>query len=152
MTNDKFVVREEARIDLKTGKVKRIKWPDATYGLSFEKYNEMLCGDVTKDYMDIWQKEAKTKLNINQNKISGVYVEKQYYFTNLLTISKTFYDFVTSKFVLETCERYLGNSFRLKALRYYETYGGHHMQWHTDNKTDKDFTHNIPGLIFIFSI
>jgi hypothetical protein len=57
VTNDKSVVREEARIDLKTGKVKRIKWPDATYGLSFEKYNEMLCGDVTKDYMDIWQKD-----------------------------------------------------------------------------------------------
>jgi len=55
--NDKSVVREEVRIDLKTGKVKRIKWPDATYGLSFEKYNEMLCGDVTKDYMDIWQKD-----------------------------------------------------------------------------------------------
>ena len=97
------------------------------------------------------EKEAKTNLNINHNKISGVYYDKQYFFTNLLTVSKTFYDFVTSKFVLETCERYLGNSFRLKALRYYETYGGHHMQWHTDNKTDKGFAH-IPGLIFIFYV
>src|SRR5690606_30686500 len=32
--------------------------------------------------------------------------------------------------------------------RYYETYGRHHMQWHTDNKTDRSFSH-IPGLIFI---
>ena len=107
---------------------------------------------LTSEAISKIEKEAKTKLNINQNKISGVYAEKQYYFTNLLTISKTFYDFVTSKFVLETCEKHLGNSFRLKALRYYETYGGHHMQWHTDNKTDKNFTHNIPGLIFIFYV
>ena len=106
---------------------------------------------LTSEAVSKIEKEAKTKLDINQNKISGVYCEKQYYYTNLLTISKTFYDFVTSKFVLETCERYLGNSFRLKALRYYETYGGHHMQWHTDNKTDKGFAH-IPGLIFIFYV
>ena len=42
----------------------------------------------------------------------------------------------------------MGNSFRLTALRYYETYGKHHMQWHTDNKTDKEFS-KFPGLIFI---
>lgn len=106
---------------------------------------------LTSEAVSKIEKEAKTKLDINQNKIGGVYYEKQYYYTNLLTISKTFYDFVTSKFVLETCKRYLGNSFRLKALRYYETYGGHHMQWHTDNKTDKGFAH-IPGLIFIFYV
>ena len=97
------------------------------------------------------EKEAKTNLNINHNKISGVYYDKQYFFTNLLTVSKTFYGFVTSEFVLNTCEKYLGNSFRLKAFRYYETYGGKHMQWHTDNKTDKNIA-NIPGLIFIFYV
>ena len=107
---------------------------------------------LTSEAVSKIEKEAtKTKLNINQNNMSGVYVEKQYFFTNLLTVSKSFYDFVTSKFVLETSEGYLGNSFRLKALRYYETYGGHHMQWHTDNKTDKAFS-LIPGLIFIFYI
>jgi hypothetical protein len=46
------------------------------------------------------------------------------------------------------CDKLLGDSYRLKAMRYYETYGGHHMQWHTDNKTDKGFAH-IPGIIFI---
>lgn len=106
---------------------------------------------LTSEAVSKIEKEAKTKFDINQNKISGVYYEKQYYYTNLLTISKTFYDFVTSNFILETCKRYLGNSFRLKALRYYETYGGHHMQWHTDNKTDKGFA-PIPGLIFIFYV
>ena len=27
-----------------------------------------------------------------------------------------------------------GDLFRLKALRYYENFGGQHMQWHTDNR------------------
>ena len=95
------------------------------------------------------EKMAKeSTLNFNQNNISGVYKEKQYFFTNLLTVSKSFYDFVTSKLVLDICEKYMGNSFRLTALRYYETYGKHHMQWHTDNKTDKEFS-KFPGLIFI---
>ena len=92
-----------------------------------------------------------SEIGLNHNEINGVYFEKQYYFTNLLTKSKTFYNFVTSKFVLDVSEKYLGNTFRLKALRYYETYGKHQMQWHTDNKTDKSFAH-IPGIIFIFYI
>jgi ectoine hydroxylase-related dioxygenase (phytanoyl-CoA dioxygenase family) len=94
---------------------------------------------------------TKSSLNLNKNLISGVYAEKQYYHTNLLCVSKKFYDFATSSFVFEVCKKYLGNKFRLKALRYYETYGGHHMQWHTDNKTDRGFAH-IPGIIFIFYI
>jgi hypothetical protein len=94
---------------------------------------------------------TKSKINLNKNELSGVYSEKQYYLTNLLAVSKVFYKFATSNFVLEVCKKYLGDSFRLKALRYYETYGGHHMQWHTDNKTDRDFAH-IPGIIFIFYV
>jgi ectoine hydroxylase-related dioxygenase (phytanoyl-CoA dioxygenase family) len=42
----------------------------------------------------------------------------------------------------------LGSSYRLKVHRYYETYGGHHMHWHTDNKRDGVFAH-IPGLIVL---
>jgi len=99
----------------------------------------------------IEQDATKSKLNLNNNEISGVYSEKQYYLTNLLSVSKTFYDFVTSNFVFDVCKNYLGNEFRLKALRYYETFGGHHMQWHTDNKTDRDFA-KIPGIIFIIYV
>ena len=43
--------------------------------------------------------------------------------------------------------------FRLKALRYYENFGGQHMQWHTDNRRyDKEQgeTHtSAPGIIFL---
>ena len=96
----------------------------------------------------IEKESTETKLNINQNNVTGVYKERQYFFTNLLAVSKSFYDLVTSRFVLDTCEKFMGDSFRLTALRYYETYGKYHMHWHTDNKTDKVFI-NDPGLIFI---
>ncbi|BBU31520.1 hypothetical protein BTHE68_52540 [Burkholderia sp. THE68] len=94
---------------------------------------------------------TETKHALNVNKVSGVFSERQYYLTNLLAVSKTFYDFATSPFVFGVSEGYLGDQFRLKALRYYETYGGHHMQWHTDNKTDREFA-QIPGIIFIFYV
>jgi len=98
------------------------------------------------------EKDAtKSKLNLNNNEMCGVHAETQYHLTNLLSVSKTFFDFATSNFVFDVCRKYLGSEFRLKALRYYETYGGHHMQWHTDNKTDRGFAH-IPGIIIIFYI
>ena len=96
----------------------------------------------------IEQDSTDSKLNLNNSKISGLYYERQYFSTSLLTTSKEFYNFVTSKIVLKICKNYLGNTFRLKAQRYYETYGGHHMQWHTDNKDDMGLA-NVKGLIFI---
>ncbi len=42
----------------------------------------------------------------------------------------------------------IGKLFRLKALRYYESYSNTRMQWHTDSKTSDRFA-PIPGLIFI---
>lgn len=111
-------------------------------------FSKALTSEATKA---IESDATKSRLSINKNEISGVYSEKQYYFTNLLAASKTFFDFATSRFVLDLCKEYLGEKFRLKALRYYETYGGHHMQWHTDNKTDRGFAH-IPGIIFIFYV
>jgi hypothetical protein len=107
---------------------------------------------LTKEAVNQIEKDStQSKLNINNNNISGVYSEKQYYFLNLLASSKAAYNFITSKLVLEVCNKYLGNSFRLKALRYYETYGGHHMRWHTDNKNDKEQV-DTAGLIFIFYV
>jgi hypothetical protein len=99
----------------------------------------------------IHQDATKFKLNLNNNNIRGVYTDNQYFLTNLLSVSKKFYEFVSSQRVFDICKIHLGTKFRLKALRYYETYGKHKMQWHTDNKTDQKFSH-IPGLIFIFYI
>ena len=43
---------------------------------------------------------TKSKLSLNKNEISGVYAEKQYYLTNLLSVSQTFYDFTNIKFCI----------------------------------------------------
>lgn len=85
---------------------------------------------------------------INKNWVTGVHAPGQYYLTHMLACSEGFYHFVSSKKLRDVCQRVLGDRYRLKAMRYYETYGYHHMQWHTDNKTDRGFA-DIPGLIFI---
>ena len=101
-------------------------------------------------FLDRIEDDVKNyRFSSNENMPTGVYTFGQYYFVNLLQISKSFYNYLTSSFVGNICQGNFGHEFRLTALRYYETYGKYHMQWHTDNKTDKTF-HEIPGLIFIF--
>ena len=55
---------------------------------------------------------------------------------------------------MDFCKEIFGDFFRLKALRYYENFGGQHMQWHTDNRrydeSEKGETHtSAPGIIFL---
>src|SRR3954471_10562462 len=91
------------------------------------------------------------RAGININGVTGVQFHKQFYLCHMLAVSKTFTQLVTHPKILEITERVVGAQFRLKALRYYETFGLHHMQWHTDNKTDRGFA-QIPGIIFIIYI
>lgn len=91
---------------------------------------------------------ARHPAAINKNWVGGVFAEGQYYLTHMLACSRAFYHYVTHAKLRSVCDDMLGDQYRLKAMRYYETYGHHHMQWHTDNKTDRGFAH-IPGLIFI---
>jgi len=90
----------------------------------------------------------KSKFKINENTSLGLFYETQYYFMNIIAESQISYDFITSKFVTDLCDQYLGNDYRLKALRYYETMSGHNMRWHVDNKNKKEIVDNS-GLIFI---
>ena len=107
---------------------------------------------LSKEFLSSIEDDIKNyRFSTNQNQPTGTYTFGQYYFVDLLAISKNFYDYLTSSFVIEICKKYFGEKFRLKSLRYYETYGKFHMQWHTDNKTDREFA-EIPGLIFIFYI
>lgn len=91
---------------------------------------------------------AQHPFAVNRNWVTGVHAEGQYYLTHMLACSRAFYHYVTHAKLRSVCDHMLGSQYRLKAMRYYETYGHHHMQWHTDNKTDRGFAH-IPGLIFI---
>lgn len=84
----------------------------------------------------------------NSNILSGGYTNSQYFLVNMLACSQAFFEYCTNSRVLDICEDMVGNLFRLKALRYYESYGNTRMQWHTDSKTSAGFA-PIPSLIFI---
>lgn len=100
-------------------------------------------------FMDALEADVRPhRFSINSNWAHGVYFNRQYYLTHMLACSQNFFDLVTSPLVMRVCEAALGPRFRLKAMRYYETYGWHQMQWHTDNKIGRAKV-DVPGLIFV---
>ena len=117
---------------------------------SFNKaLSEKFVNSIANDVKD-------SGLSLNKNDIGGVYFTHghQFFLTHMLAVSKSFFNYCTNKKVLDICNDYLGNEFRLKALRYYENFGGQVMQWHTDNRYyDGTETSGIntktPGLIFL---
>jgi predicted 2-oxoglutarate/Fe(II)-dependent dioxygenase YbiX len=107
---------------------------------------------VTSDFLDKIEADvARNRFGLNLNQITGVFAYRQYYLVDMLAVSKAFFDYCTHPAVFAISRELLGPRFRLQSLRYYETFGKHHMQWHTDNKSDRAFAHN-PGLIFIIYV
>ena len=111
---------------------------------------------LTQDFINnIIADVQKADLSLNKNNIAGVYFThgNQFFLTHMLAASKNFYNYCTNLKVINFCKEIFGNLFRLKALRYYENFGGQHMQWHTDNRRydkDKGETHTTaPGIIFL---
>jgi len=94
---------------------------------------------------------TKNRYSLNENIQNGIYYETQYYFMNLLSDSKKCYDFITSNLALDLSKEYLGDAYRLRAIRYYETMSGHVMKWHSDNKKERKKM-NFNGLIFIIYV
>ena len=106
-------------------------------------------GALTPQFLDkIEEDVSRNRFGLNLNQVTGVFANRQYYLVDMLAVSKAFFDYCTHAAVFAISRQYLGAHFRLQSLRYYETFGKHLMQWHTDNKTDRSFAH-IPGLIFI---
>lgn len=107
---------------------------------------------LTPEFIENIEKDVKkSRFHINKNQISGAYTDSQYFLTNMLACSKVFFDYCTHQKVLSVCQKFMGDFFRLKALRYYETYGNMKMAWHTDNKNSQGFD-PATGLIFIVYI
>jgi len=108
---------------------------------------------VNTNFLDTLLTEIdNNKFSVNENWTSGVYTEKQYYVKHLLGCSKSFYSFCSSPGILNICDKFFENEYRLKSFRYYETYFNHKMEWHTDNKLAKKAGNEfkeIPGIIFI---
>ena len=75
-------------------------------------------------------------LSLNNNNVGGVYYThgNQFFFSHLLAVSRSFFNYCTSNKILDFCSDYFKEKYRLKCLRYYENFGGQNMQWHTDNR------------------
>lgn len=114
-------------------------------------------GALSLDFIsNVKQDVEDVGLSLNNNNVSGVYFThgNQFFLTHMLAASKNFYNYCTNSKVINFCKEIFGQEFRLKALRYYENFGGQQMMWHTDNrlyeKSKKSETHTTsPGIIFL---
>ena len=124
--------------------------PDATIVKAI-KTDGLFCAPaaLTENFLSsICEDVELTGYGLNRNWISPVYTRDQLFLCHMFAVSQSFIKFSTHSRFFKLFDQILGSSYRLKNHRYYETYGGHHMQWHTDNKRDDVFAH-IPGLIVI---
>ena len=112
---------------------------------------------LSEDFLNnIINDVKRSGLNLNTNNVGGVYYThgNQFFLTHMLAVSESFFDYCTDNKVLDICAKYLGEKFRLKALRYYENFGLQNMEWHTDNRyysvAEKESTNTkTSGLIFL---
>lgn len=112
-------------------------------------FSEAINLDVVKKIED----ELSNKdFGVNNNFVSPVWFNDQYFFTHALANCKTYYDLITSEKFRSIAKKKFDNYFRLKCHRYYETFPSHHMNWHADNVDNDGFVHDNDGLIFIIYI
>jgi len=104
---------------------------------------------LTENFLNsIREDVARTDHGLNRNWVSPVYTRDQLFLCHMFAVSRSFVKFSTHPRFFELFDQILGSDYRLKAHRYYETYSGHHMQWHTDNKRDNEFV-QVSGVIVI---
>lgn len=108
---------------------------------------------VNSNIVEKLEEELSGKeFGVNKNYVSPVYCNDQYFFTNAMAYSKTYFDLITSYKLRSISRIKFKNYFRLKCQRYYETFFGHHMNWHADNVDNDGKIHNNDGLIFIIYV
>jgi hypothetical protein len=74
-------------------------------------------------------------LALNVNDVGPVRYHHQTYFTHALASSRRFFDLVTHPSLRAKCRAHLGDQFRLKCQRYYQSGLHHELTWHTDDKS-----------------
>jgi ectoine hydroxylase-related dioxygenase (phytanoyl-CoA dioxygenase family) len=91
---------------------------------------------------------------VNTNDTGVVTAHNIKYLTHCLSHSAEVYNLITSPMVLDICDKYFYDKYRLTNHRVYQTKGQQHMPWHTDNNTQKgaQFSgkHSMRGLLFLF--
>jgi hypothetical protein len=94
------------------------------------------------------------KVLINTNDAGVVTANNIKYLTHCLTHSPEVYDIITHPKVLDICDKYFDNKYKLTNHRVYQTKGHQHMPWHTDNNsqngTQFSGKHSMRGLLFLF--
>ena len=93
---------------------------------------------LTPEFLSNIEKDVESSgLSLNNNYVSGVYFThgNQFFLTHMLAASISFYNYCTNSKVIDFCKEYFGPVFSLKAIRYYENFGGQNMMWHTDNRS-----------------
>lgn len=65
--------------------------------------------------------EVSLKFELNSNNVGPVDFYGQTFFSNVLAHSKAIFEIISSRFVLDLSSLYLGESYRLKCQRYYES-------------------------------
>jgi len=111
----------------------------------------------SQEFINNVRNDVKTAgLSLNTNNVAGVFFThgNQFFLTHMLAVSLYFFRYCTNDKIIDCCRNIFGKEFRLKALRYYENFGGGVMQWHTDNRLyeskNSDGTHTVsPGIIFL---
>jgi hypothetical protein len=124
--------------------------PDATI-VKAVKTDGVFCAPaaLTENFLSsIRDDVARTGHGLNRNWISSVYTRDQLFLCHMFGVSRSFIKFSTHPRFFALFDQILGSSYRLKVHRYYETYGGHHMPWHTDNRRESAFAH-VPGIIVL---
>lgn len=104
---------------------------------------------ITKEQVCQILSDVSVGFSINSNNVGPVDFYGQTFFSNVLAQSKTIFDVISSKFIFELSEIYLGSNFRLKCQRYYESGFKYQLYWHTDNQTTNGQFTNVRGIVFI---
>lgn len=110
---------------------------------------------LTTEYIDQLLKEIDFERTlVNSNDVGVVLSGNQKFLTYCLAKSKKVYDIVTYDKVLDICQEYFPDKYKLVNNRICYTAINMHMPWHTDNNIQSDDKligkHDFLGLQFIF--
>jgi hypothetical protein len=93
---------------------------------------------------------ARTGYGLNRNWISSVYTDDQLFLCHMFAVSRSFIKFSTHPRFFQLFDQILEGNYRLKCHRYYETYSGQHMQWHTDNRIEHGLGHTQGVIVLVY--
>ena len=128
---------------------KNVSSEEISYQIKSKGY--YFCKDaLNKNFLKKILIEANPEYLINFNDNLPVSYFGQKFNTSILATSLSCYQLITNNKVREISKFTLGENFRLKAQRYYESGYNYRLGWHTDNKAVGGGITNSSGIVFIY--